>query len=203
MFERSRVPILLALLALTLSALACGTSSSPQPAQEEPAQSVQATEPPANSSSASGTDPNAVVSCSQILPPDELKNLLINLTPTLTENSYPGGTSCIWSYVNAAGQSSTFFLQVDFSPNAVSLWESTRQSELSNEPSDIVVNSIDGLADESYVWSSKTTGLYVVYARIGDKTLIMRYVPQDVIYMANESGIIDMAQRIFERMSGG
>lgn len=203
MFERSRVTILLALLALTLSAPACGTSSSPQPAQEETAQSVQATEPPANSSSASGTDPNAVVSCSQILPPDELKNLLINLTPTLTENSYPGGTSCLWSYVNAAGQSSTFFLQVDFSPNAVSLWESTRQSELSNEPSDIVVISIDGLADESYVWSSKTTGLSVVYARIGDKTLIMRYVPQDVIYMANESGIIDMAQRIFERMPGG
>ncbi len=203
MFGKSRVTIFLALLALTLSALACGTSSLPQPVQEKPAQSVQATEPPASSSSGSGTDPNAVVSCSQIVPPDELKNLLINLTPTLTENSYPGGTSCIWSYVNDAGQTSTFSLQVDFSPNAVSLWESTRQSELSNEPSDIVVNSIDGLADENYVWSSKTTGLSVVYARKGDKTLIMRYVPQDVMYMANESGIIDMAQRIFERMSGG
>jgi hypothetical protein len=140
-----------------------------------------------------------VVSCSQIVPPDELKNLLINLTPTLTENSYPGATSCIWSYVNAAGQTSAFYLQVGFSPNAVSLWESTRQSELSNEPSDIVVNSIDGLADENYVWSSKTTGLYVVYARKGSKTLIMRYVPQDVMYMANESGIIDMVERFFNR----
>jgi hypothetical protein len=199
MFGKSRVTILLALLALTLSALACGTSSLPQPVEEAPAQSVQATEPPANSSSGSGTDPNAVVPCSQIVPPDELKNLLINLTPTLTENSYPGATSCIWSYVNAAGQTSAFYLQVGFSPNAVSLWESTRQSELSNEPSDIVVNSIDGLADENYVWSSKTTGLYVVYARKGSKTLIMRYVPQDVMYMANESGIIDMVERFFNR----
>lgn len=199
MFGKSRVTIFLALLALTLSALACGTSSSPQPVEDGPAQSVQATEPPANSSSGSGMDPNAAVSCSQILPPDELKNLLITLTPTLTENSYPDGTFCIWSYVNAAGQSSTFSIKVDFSPNAVSLWESTRQSELSNEPSDIVVNSIDGLADENYVWSSKTTGLYVVYARKGDKTLIMRYVPQDVIYMANESGIIDMVERFFNR----
>lgn len=203
MFGKSRVTILLALLALTLSTLACGASSPSQPVEDEPASSVQATEPPAEAPSGSETDPNAVVPCSQIVPPDELKNLLINLTPTLTENSYPGGTSCIWSYVNAAGQTSTFSLQVDFSPNAVSLWESTRQSELSNEPSDIVVNSIDGLADESYVWSSKTTGLYVVYARKGDKTLIMRYVPQDVIYMGTESGIIDMAQRIFERLSGG
>lgn len=203
MFGKSRVTILLALLALTLSTLACGASSSSQPAEEKPAQSVQATEPPANPSSESGTDPKAVVSCSQIVPPDELKNLLINLTPTLTENSYPGGTSCVWSYTDSAGQSRTFSLNVDFSPNAVPLWESTRQSELSNEPSDIVVISIDGLADENYVWSSKTTGLYVVYARKGDKTLILRYVPQDVIYMANESGILDMAQRIFERMSGG
>ncbi len=199
MFGKFRVTILLALLALTLSTLACGASSSSQPAEEKPVASAPTVDTPADSSVNAGTDPNAVVSCSQIIPPDELKNLLINLTPTLTENSYPGGTSCIWSYVNAAGQTSTFSLQVDFSPNAVPLWESTRQSELSNEPSDIVVNSIDGLADENYVWSSKTTGLYVVYARKGNKTLIMRYVPQDVIYMANESGIIDMVERFFNR----
>jgi hypothetical protein len=199
MFRKSHVTILLALLALTLSALACGTSSSPQPVEEGPAQSVQATEPPANPPSGSGTDPNAVVPCSQIVPPDELKNLLINLTPTLTENSFPGGTSCVWSYTSASGQSSTFSLQVDFSDSAASIWESTRQSELSNEPSDIVVNSIDGLADESYVWSSKTTGLYVVYARKGDRTLIMRYNAQDILFMGTESGIIDMTDRIFSR----
>jgi hypothetical protein len=199
MFRKSHVTILLALLALTLSALACGTSSSPQPVEEGPAQSVQAAEPPANPPSASETGPNAVVPCSQIVPPDQLKNLLINLPPTLTENSFPGGTSCVWSYVNAVGQSSTFSLQVDFSPNAVTMWESTRQSELSNEPSDIVVNSIDGLEDENYVWSSKTTGLYVVYARKGDRTLIMRYNAQDILFMGTESGIIDMADRIFSR----
>lgn len=199
MFRKSHVTILLALLALTLSALACGTSSSPQPVEEGPAQLVQATEPPANPPSGSGTDPNAAVSCSQIVPPDELKNLLINLPPALTENSFPGGTSCVWSYTSASGQSSTFSLQVDVSPNAVTTWESTRQSELSNEPSDIVVNSIDGLEDENYVWSSKTTGLYVVYARKGDRTLIMRYNAQDILFMGTESGIIDMSDRIFSR----
>lgn len=192
------IPII-SVIVLALSTLACGASASPQPAEEKPAQSVQATEPPANPPSGGGTDPNAVVSCSQIVPPDELKNLLINLTPILTENSFPGGTSCVWSYTDSAGQSRTFSLNVDFSPSAVTTWESTRQSELSNEPSDIVVNSIDGLADESYTWSSQTTGLYVVYARKGDKTLIMRYVPQDVLYMANESGIIDMVDRFFNR----
>jgi hypothetical protein len=55
------------------------------------------------------------------------------------------------------------------------------------------------LGDESYVWSSKVTGQYVVYVRKGDKTLIMRFNPQDILYMANESGIIDMADRIFNR----
>lgn len=199
MKTNSRLFYLVFMLALTLSTLACGIFSSTQPAEEQPASSAPTVDTPADSSVNTETDPNEVVSCSQIVPPDELENLLINLTPTLTENSYPGGTSCIWSYVNAAGQTSTFSIQVDFSPNAVSLWESTRQSELSNEPSDIVVNGIDGLADESYVWSSKTTGLYVVYARKGGKTLIMRYVPQDVIYMGTESGIIDMVERFFNR----
>ena len=199
MFKKSSAMIFLTLLALTFSTLACGASASSQPADEEPAQSIQATEPPVSAPEENGTNPNAVVACAQIVPPDEVQNLLINLTPTLAETSFPGNTSCVWSYTNAAGQSSTFSLHVDFSADAVSLWESTRQSELSNEPSDIVINGIDGLSDESYVWSSKTTGLYVVYARKGDKTLIMRYVPQDVLYMANESGIIDMADRFFNR----
>lgn len=199
MLKKSNLMILAALLALIFGTLACGASASSQPVEEKPAQSVQATEPPAEVPSGSGSDSSAVVSCSQIVPPDELKNLLINLTPTLTENSFPGGTSCVWSYTDSAGQSRTFSLQADFTPDAASLWESTRQSELSNEPSDIVVNSIDGLADENYTWSSKTTGLYVVYARKGGKTLIMRYVPQDVIYMGTESGIIDMMDRFFDR----
>ena len=80
------------------------------------------------------------------------------------------------------------------------MWKATRNSELSNEPSDIVVNSIDGLADESYTWKSSVTGQQVVYARQGTETLIFRYNPQDILFMGTESGIIDMAQRVFERM---
>ena len=198
MKNNNRLVFIISIFALVLSTLACGAFSAPSTA-EEPAQSTSPIEPPVSAPVQSSTDPNATVPCSQLVPPDELENLLINLAPTLAENSFPGGTSCVWSYTNAAGQSSTFYLQVDFSANAVSLWEATRKSELSNEPSDIVVNGIDGLADESYVWSSNTTGLYVVYARKGDKTLIMRYIPQDVLYMANESGIIDMVDRFFNR----
>lgn len=199
MYKKPNFVIVLSILTMIFSTLACGASSSAQPADEQPASSAPVIDTPADSSANAGTDPNAVVPCSQLVPADEVKNLLINLTPILTENSYAGGTSCVWAYTSAAGQSSNFYLQVDFAPDAVSLWEATRQSELSNEPSDLVVNSIDGLADESYVWSSKVTGLYVVYARKSDKTLIMRYVPQDILYMANESGIIDMADRFFNR----
>lgn len=92
-----------------------------------------------------------------------------------------------------------FYLQAGFSGDT-SVWESTRQSELSNEPSDIVVNSIDGLGNESYTWMSKVTGQRVVYVRQGSQTLIFRYNPQEILFMGTESGIIDMAQRIFERM---
>ncbi len=199
MFKKSHVTIVLTLLAWTFSTLACGASTSSQTTDEQPASSAPIVDTPADSSANAGTDPNAIVPCAQLVPPDEVNNLLINLTPTLAETSSPGSTSCVWSYTDAAGQSSTFSLHVDFTPDAVSLWESTRQSELSNEPSDIVVISIDGLRDENYTWVSKSTGQRIVYVRKGDKTLIMRFVPQDVYYMATESGIIDMVDRFFNR----
>lgn len=198
MKTKNQLAVVVSILALALSTLACGAFSASS-AIKEPVQPASATEPPASVPAGSSTDPSAVVPCSQLVPPDELKNLLINTVPTLAENSYPGGTSCVWSYTNSAGQSGTFSLQVDYSSDAVSLWEATRKSELSNEPSDLVVNGINSLADESYAWSSKTTGLYVVYARQGEKTLIMRFNPADVLYMNNESGIIDMAERFFNR----
>jgi hypothetical protein len=186
------------ILVLALSILACGTFSAPQ-ATEEP-QSAPVTEPPINAPAESSTDPNATVPCAQLIPADELNNLLFNAPATLKENAFPGGTSCEWKYTaNGATQESLFYIQVDFSNGAASKWEATRKSELSNEPSDIVANSIDGLGDENYVWSSKVTGQYVVYVRQGERTLIMRYNPQQIIFMGTESGIIDMADRIFNR----
>lgn len=195
MTKNPRFILTIGLVALTLSMLACGAFSAPQ-ATAEP-QSAPATEAPVSAPAQSSTDPNATVPCVQIVPADELNNLLSNAQATLVENAYPGGTSCEWKYTPSGGsQANLFYVQTSNDPE---LWEATRKSELSNEPSDIVVNSIDGLADESYVWSSKVTGLYVVYARKGEKTLIMRFVPQDVLYMANESGIIDMVDRFFSR----
>jgi hypothetical protein len=193
MNKNFRFAIVLAILALTFSTLACGAfSSSSQPAQSNPA-----TEPPVSAPVDNSTNPNVIVPCSQLIPNDELNNLLSNASATLKENAFPGGTSCEWKYTaNGATQESLFYIQTS---NDHSLWEATRKSELSNEPSDIVVNSIDGLGDESYTWSSKTTGQYVVYVRKGDKTLIMRYKAQDILFMGTESGIIDMADRIFNR----
>ncbi len=199
MIKTSRLTIGITLLALTLSTLACGAFSAPQ-ATEQPALSAPATEPPVSAPAENGPNPNATVSCSQLIPTDELNSLLFNAPATLKETSYPGGTSCEWKYTpNGGSQESLFYIQVDFSDGAASMWEATRKSELSNEPSDIVVNSIDGLGDESYTWSSKTTGQYVVYARTGGKTLIMHYRAQEILFMGTESGIIDMADRIFTR----
>lgn len=190
--------ILMFIPVLIISALACGAFSVPQ-ATEEP-QSAPATEPAVSAPVESSTDPNAMVPCSQIIPDDELNNLLFNAPATLQETSFPGGTSCEWKYTaNGATQESLFYVQVDFSSTAVTMWKATRKSELSNEPSDLVVNSIDGLGDENYVWSSKVTGQYVVYVCQGERTLIMRYNPQQIIFMGTESGIIDMADRIFNR----
>ena len=196
MNKNFRFAIVLAILALIFSTLACGGFSSPA----QPAQSNPETELPVSAPADTGTNPNATVPCTQLIPTDELNLLLNNASSNLVENAYPGGTSCEWKYTaNGATQESLFYMKVDFSDGSVSMWEATRKSELSNEPADIVVNNIDGLGDESYTWSSKSTGQYVVYVRKGEKTMIMRYFPQDILYMANESGLLDMVNRIFNR----
>ena len=193
MFKKSHFIIVLSILALTLSTLACGASSPAQPAEEQPAQSAPATEAPAGN----GAKANATVSCAQLIPPEDVNLLLNNASSTLVENAYPGATSCEWKYIpNGGTQANLFYIKTD---KDASLWEATRKSELSNEPSDIVVNSIDGLGDENYTWVSKSTGQRVVYVRKGDKTLIMRFKPEDILFLGNEFGIIDMADRIFNR----
>jgi hypothetical protein len=198
MLKKSNFVIVLSIFAIVFSTLACGVFSAP-PATEAP-QSAPAAETPINAPVESSTNPSATVPCIQLIPADELNNLLFNAPATLVENAYPGGTSCEWKYTaNGAMQESLFYVKVDFSDGAAAMWEATRKSELSNEPSDIVVNSITGLGNESYTWSSKSTGQYVVYVRKGDKTMIMRYNAQDILYMNNEAGIIDMANRIFNR----
>lgn len=196
----SRLTPILALLALTLSVLACGLTP-PQTSPQDSTPTNPPTELPVSEPAASGSDPNSVVPCSQLLAPEDIKPLLNNVEPSnLSENAHAGGSICAWQYtpVNSS-ETHIFYLEVTFGTDAAAAWEAKRQYELTQEPSDIVVNSIDGLGDENYVWSSKATGLYVVFARQGDKTLIFRYIPQDVLYMANESGIIDMAQRLFDR----
>lgn len=202
--SRLRLPLLLAVLVLVLSSLACGFFSAPQagepPASSAPSVPAAPTEPPVSAPAESGPNPNAVLPCATLIPPDEWNNLIFGVDSTLTESAYSGVTACQWKYVPKGGtQESLFYLQANFSGDT-SIWESTRQSELSNEPSEITVSSIEGLGDENYTWISKITGQRVVYVRQGSQTLIFRYNPQDILYMGTESGIIDMAQRIFERM---
>jgi hypothetical protein len=156
------------------------------------------TSPPENNAQING---ERLIPCAQLIPSDELKNLLSVEPERLAEYSFAGGTSCEWKYTpRDAVQPRLFYLQVGFNDLAVSLWESTRKSELNNEPSDLVVISVDGLGDENYTWKSAVTDLRVAYVRQGGRTLIWRFDPADVLYMANESGLIDMSQRIFERM---
>ena len=81
---------------------------------------------------------------------------------------------------------------------AVDIWKSTREAEIKNEASGTVVNSIDGLRDENYTWVSKPSNTRVVYARRGDKALILRFAP-GILALSTESQIIDYADRLFGR----
>ena len=191
------------LLALALSLAACAQKSSPQPAAADQAgQPVATAAQPAANPAANGTNADKTVSCAQLVPPDEL-NLLVNqAAATLTETKNPGSTTCLWQYTpKGAVQASTFEVQVNFGKTAVQDWESARKAEIANEPADTAVISIDQLGNENYTWNSSLNKQSVVYVRSGEQTLVMRYKAADILFLQTESGIIDMADRIFNRLS--
>jgi hypothetical protein len=192
--------VALSILALTLSTLACGASSPSQPVEEQSGQSAPATEAPVSEPAGNGSDASATIPCAQLISPDEMNLLLNNAPTTLSENVYPGTSTCTWQYTPIDGSSQSFFqVQADFNNTAVVLWEAARQTEFNNEDSDTVVVSIPGLGDENYTWVSQPSNMRVVYVRKGNKTLIMRFEPQEILFLQTESGIIDYADRIFNR----
>lgn len=217
MFKKIQILMVFVILMMGWVVSACAGASSPanNPAGENgpaplAAQPTTVSQPGSNSDQPGPASPpenngqmngERLIPCAQLIPPDELKNLLSVEPERLAENSFSGTTSCEWKYTpKDAVQPRLFYLQAGFDDQAVSLWESTRNAELNNEPSDLVVISVDGLGDENYTWKSAITGLRVAYVRVGGQTLIWRFDPADVLYMASESGLIDMSQRIFERM---
>jgi hypothetical protein len=196
MFKNSRFVIVLSILALAFSTLACGASSPAQSVEEQPGQPALATEAPVVNESSS----SATISCAQLIPPEDVNLLLNNAPATLSENVYPGTSTCTWQYTPVGGASQSFFqIQADYNDTAVTLWEAARETEISNEASDTVVVSIPGLGDENYTWVSQPSNMRVVYVRKGDKTLIMRFEPQEILFLQTESGIIDYADRLFNR----
>jgi len=143
----------------------------------------------------------ATIHCDQLIPPDEANSLMTGLSPALSEEAGKDEITCTWQYTSkVSGQAAAFKLQVGYGKSAVDTWQAARKSELDSQPSDLVVNSIDGLADENYTWTSKPDNQTVVYVRRGTQTMTMHYHVADILFMGTESGIIDMADRIINRI---
>jgi hypothetical protein len=143
----------------------------------------------------------ATIHCYQLIPPNEARSLMTGLSPVLSEGAGQGEITCTWQYTSkVSGQAAAFKLQVRYGGSAVDTWQAARKSELTGQSSDLVVNSIDGLRDENYIWTSKPDNQTVVYVRRGTQTMIMHYQATDILFMGTESGIIDMADRMFNRL---
>jgi hypothetical protein len=201
------------LLLVMLALAACGGAASTapggsgdqsaQPTRQSATTTVAST--PVNAAPATparaGTNSAAaaVVPCAQLVPPDELK-LILGVEPnTANEQAPAGSTACTWQYTpKNAAQQEQFQVQATAGSGVVDTWKSARNAELKTEPTDTVVNSIDGLNDENYTWVSKPNNFRVVYARRGDKTLILRF-PPTLLALSTESQIIDFADRLFGR----
>lgn len=163
---------------------------------------ASATQPPVKPTEKPSNAAPTTLTCDQLIPPDEAKSLMTGLSPKLTAHSGSGEITCTWQYTSKnTGQMAEFRLQAGYGASAVEKWTTARKSELSGQPSDLVVNNMDGLRDESYVWTSKPDNQFVVYVRRGAQTLILHYQARDILFMGTESGVIDMADRIFNRMN--
>lgn len=203
---KSRFYRLMTLFALVLVAAlsACAPNAArSSSANDQPAQPVaSATLAPTAPAPTTGNGVTTALSCDELIPPDEANSLMTGLSPALTQNAAQGKTDCTWEYTSkAGGQTATFLLQAGYGASAVDDWDAARKSELAGQPSDLNVVQVDGLGDENYTWIARPDNLRVVYVRRGSQTLIMHYHPTDILFMGTESGMIDMADRIFNRMN--
>jgi hypothetical protein len=198
----------IALLALVLAA--CG---GPQPVASQPAPAAEATITPAAATSAATTATAAPaieesasatargpIACDKLILPDEIKFIAGGQPAPLKEQVVPGASACEWKYTpQGASQESVF--EVRLAAGAIDAWTAARKADLAKEPADLVVNSLDGLGDESYIWVSKPAGQWTVYGRRGNTTVVMRF-PSGNIALATESQILDYADRLFTRFEG-
>jgi hypothetical protein len=193
-------------LLLVMSAFAaCGgaTSTTPAGSGGQPTKPVRPAgtltvanspvkpEPATSTTTSTNSGAAKVVPCAQLVPPDELK-LILGVNPmTANEQVVARSTTCTWHYTpKNVTQEERFQVQATSGSAAVDIWKSAREAELKNEASDTVVNSIDGLSDES--------NTRVIYARRGDKALSLRFAP-GILALSTESQIIDYADRLFGR----
>ncbi len=191
-------------LALVVGLSACAPKAlDVSPVQDTAAQPAAATvQAPTSFVQTTEKAAGAAISCDQLIPPDEARNLMTGLSPQLTEQRAPGKTTCVWQYTSkASDQAAMFKLEVGFDATAVEAWTAARKSELAGQPDDLTVISIDGLGDENYTWIAKPDNQRVVYVRRGSQALVMHYQAADILFMGTESGIIDMADRVFARMN--
>ena len=203
MNRRSGQRVLLPLALTLASALAACGGSAAMPT--EPAGNL--TPPPAQEAPAAVTDrPSgdaaeiapADVTCATLLPADELEGIaLLGTAPTDTDESrYPGAVDCSWTYTAPDAASEDFFqVLVDANPDNATIWSAMAGAEADGDVQEPI--AIDGIGDESYTWVGQ--GDYrKLYVRRGDRTLIVRG-PSTVLVFANESSMIDFADRLFGR----
>ncbi len=191
-------------LVLVVGVSACAPKASEvSPAKDLAAQPAVATmQEPTSSTPITKKAANATISCDQLIPPDEVRTLMTGLSPQLTEQRSQEKTTCIWQYASkVSGQAAEFQLEAGFGASVVADWTTERKSELAGQPPDLNVISIDGLGDENYTWIANPEKQQVVYVRRGSQTLVMHYQATDILFMGTESGIIDMADRIFSRLN--
>jgi hypothetical protein len=184
------------LLFLGASLAACGGGAEPTRQPGEAAALPSAAEPAATGD---GVDAPAVAAtCATLLPDDELANpaLLGVAPPEPDERGYPGAVDCTWTFTRP-GAASEDFLQVlvNANPDNATIWQAMAGAEADGESGEPI--PIAGIGDASYTWVGQ--GDYrKLYVRRGEDTLIVRG-PQSLLVFANESSMIDLADRLFGR----
>ncbi len=186
------------LLALAAAVVACGGSAAgPEDALDDrtPPPTVEV---PAGSSDDTTAAAPADVSCATLLPAAELEAVaLLGIAPTSTdERGYPGVVDCSWTYTGPDAASQDFFqVLVNANPDNADLWTATATAEADGDAQEPI--AINGIGDEAYTWVGQ--GDYrKLYVRRGERTLVVRG-PSTILVFANESSMIDFADRLFGR----
>lgn len=184
--------ILLGLLGIMVSLVACSGQPAAQPPPLPTAvPSIPAAEPTSTASA-------LTIPCAELMPAAELERLIGTQPDSLMDTVMPGWTACTWFYTPpGTSQPADFIVQAYTGEETMVKWR--MDTNPANRRPEIVVNDLSAYVPEGYTWIIPESQLRAVQALQDGHYIFLRF-PANTLTLSSEAQIADVLQTLFGRL---